>query len=269
MRYRMATILAPFKRQYYLTIELAKREFSDRYAKQVLGALWAWLHPIVLMLLYTFVFHHIYGARFGEAVKLPRDFTTYVLSGLIPWLALQDILGRGSDAILDHASYVKQVAFPIEVLPVKRVLATLPILLTSTLFIVCYQLVAFHTLPLTVLLWPVFLLLFVVFACGIVYLLGSIGIFMRDLREIVAAFTAANLFLLPILFVPGQAPRFLEILFWFNPFSYVIWLHQDLLFYGRMEHPAAWFVVPILAVVVLALGLRTFGHLRSYFGEGI
>ncbi|MGI9419543.1 MAG: ABC transporter permease [Geminicoccaceae bacterium] len=262
-------VLSAWKRYRYLLVELARREIADRYAHQTIGSLWAWLHPLFLMLLYTVIFNFVFEARFDGAIDLPLDFTTFVLAGLVPWLCLQDVLGRSCGAVLDHASYVRQMAFPIEVLPIKRALSSLPILLTGMTFLLAYQLVTFGHLPWTILLWPLFLGLLVLFATGIVFLLGAIGVFLRDLREVVSVFCTANLFLMPIMFIPSLTPPLLEVIYYANPFSYMVWMHQDIVFYGRIEHPFAWVVFPLLSFVLILGGSALFRRLRPQFGDAV
>jgi lipopolysaccharide transport system permease protein len=266
----MRALATALSRYRHLVIELTRREFMDRYANQAIGSAWAWLHPLFLMLLYVSVFNFIFAVRFGQGgVDLPRDYTSYVLAGLVPWLFLQDVLGRGSDAIIAHRAYVKQMAFPLDVLPVKRALSSLPILLIGSLFLVLYQLAVFHTLPWTMLLWPLLAIALVLFSAGLVFLLGSVSVFWRDLREVIGVLSTANLFLMPILYLPGQVPALLKSVFWLNPFSYPVWLAQDLMFYGRIEHPIAWVVVPVMAVGTLILGYSIYERLKPQFGDVI
>lgn len=265
----MWSTLASVGRHPHLLVELTKRELRGRYARQALGTLWAWLHPLFLMLLYTTIFNFIFAQRFGDQIDLPRDFTTYVLAGLVPWLALQDVLARSPGAFLGHAGFIKQAAFPIEILPVMHTLTSLPIFLTGAVFLVLYMIFIFGNLPLTLFLWPIYILLFAVFSCGIVFMFGALGVFLRDLREVISVFTAANLFLTPILFVPDLTPKVLQTIFLLNPFSYVIWPHQDLVFYGRIEHPSAWLVFAGLALGSFVLGIGLFQRLRVKFGDAI
>jgi homopolymeric O-antigen transport system permease protein len=253
----------------HLLVELTKRELFDRYSQQVIGALWAWAHPLILMLIYTAVFNTIFAVRFADQAKLPRDFISYALAGIVPLLALQDVLARSADTVVGHAGFVKQMAFPLEVLPVKRALSSLAILFSGVAFLVLYQLYTFGSLPWTILLWPLWLACFVLFSCGVVFFFGALGVFIRDLREIITVFLAANLYLAPVIFVPGMTPSFLEKIFWLNPTSFVFWMHQDIIFYGRIEHPIAWLVFPVLSVAAFTLGLRFFQHVRPQFGEAL
>jgi len=266
----MLNLIASLRRYRYLVFELTKREFKDRYANQVLGSAWACLHPLLLMLLYASVFNFVFAMRFGEnGVDLPRDYTTYVLSGLVPWLFLQDVLGRASDAILSHRSLVKQMAFPTNVLPVKRALSSLPILCIGASFLVLYQIYMFGSLPWTILLWPAYMVLLVVFAIGLVFVIGSIGVYWRDLRELIVVFISANLFLIPVLFPPNQTPRVLKAIFWLNPFSYPVWFHQDIMFYGSVVHPTAWILMSVVGAGTLLLGLAIYQRLSPQFGDVI
>ena len=266
----MSTALSLFPnlaKYRYLIVELTKGEIKDRYAGQTLGALWAWLHPLFLMVLYAAIFNFIFALRFGGKIDLPRDYTSFVLSGLVPWLAVQDVLARSADTVVTHANLVKQMAFPLEVLPLKRTLGSFPILLTGTLFLCLYELFAFHALPWTVLLWPVYVFLLALFCSGLVYLFSTLGVFVRDLREVITVFTAANLFMMPILFVPNTVPKILELIFLANPFSYVVWPYQDMFFFGHIEHPAAWIVFAALSVGTFVLGLTLFHKLSADFGD--
>jgi len=256
-------------RNRHLLVEMTRREIADRYAGQAAGAVWAVAHPLLLMGLYLLVFRHVFAVRFHDDAGLARDYPTYLMAGLVPWLAMQDVLARGSDAVLSHGSYVKQVAFPLGVLPVKRALASLPVLIAGTAFVLAYQLVVFRSLPPMALLWPLYLAAFVALSIGITCLLGALGVYFRDLREVVTVLTAASLFLLPILYLPGHEPSAVRALIWLNPFSPMIWVHQDLLFHGRVTQPLAWVAFPLIAVALLLAGRATFQRLSAHFGEVI
>src|SRR3954463_6905967 len=106
-----------------LTFALAKREITDKYTRQMIGSLWAIGHPLIHVCVYIFLFQVVLKLRMGGTADIPLDYVAYLLSGLIPWLAVQESLGKGSTVITSNANLVKQVVFPLEVLPVKSVLA--------------------------------------------------------------------------------------------------------------------------------------------------
>lgn len=266
----MLRLIQTLTRYRYLLLELTRREFADRYAKQIAGSAWAWLHPLLILSLYASVFSFVFTNRMpAHETGLSFDYTSYVLAGLVPWLYLQDVLSRASEAISSHRGYVKQMAFPIDILPIKGALSSLPILVIGTIFVFMYYTIKVQFLTLTLFLWPIMLLLILIYASGIMFFISSIYIYWRDAREIVSVFTTANLFLIPAIFIPNQAPPFIGKLFWLNPFSYPVWIYQDLFFYGRIEHPMAWAGFALIASLTFSIGFRTFQKLRPQFGDVI
>ncbi len=138
----------------YLTWEMTKRDITDRYSGQVLGAVWAIVHPLSLMGIYVFIFAFVFNANVGHIKEVPLDYTVYLLSGLIPWLTFQEALIKGTTSISSNATLVKQVVFPIEILPVKGSLATLFSFGVCILILMGYTIVSHKVILWTYLLLP-------------------------------------------------------------------------------------------------------------------
>jgi lipopolysaccharide transport system permease protein len=254
-------------RHRHLTWEMTKREISERYAGQVLGIFWAVGHPIILMGIYVFIFAYVFKMKIGGSYELPLDYTTYLLSGLIPWISFQESMSKSSMAIVGNTSLVKQVVFPIEVLPVKGVIASFVSQVISTLILILYVLTSHGSLPFTYILIP-FLFFFQILAMiGISYILSSIGVYFRDLKDFVQIFCVIGVFLMPIFYLPNQLPRIFRPLLYVNPFSYLGWCYQDACYFGRFEHPWAWPVLIAGSVAIFYLGYRVFKKLKTMFGN--
>jgi len=254
-------------RHRQLTFELAKREINERYSGQFFGTLWTIGHPLILIFVYIFVFAFVFKTRVGGTSDLPLDYTSYMLAGLIPWLAFSDVMGKASTVIVANANIVKQVIFPLEVLPVKTVVATL---VTESIFLVMlaiYTLITHHALLWTYFLLPVVFILQTLAMIGVSYLLAAIGAYFRDVKEIVQDFSTVAFFILPILYLPEAVPAALRVLLYINPFSYMIWCYQDVLYFGRIAHPWAWAVFSLLSLLVFVLGYRVFRKLKTMFGN--
>lgn len=245
-----------------LTLAMAKRELSDRYVGQALGMLWVIGHPLFLTGLYIFVFSVVFKTRLGGTVEMPLDYTTYVLSGLVAWLAFSEAMSKSCVAITGNASLVKQVVFPLEILPVKTVLASLVTMLVSLVVLVAYVLITHETLPVTYALLPLVVLLQLVLMMGVAYILSSVGAYFRDIKDFVQMFATAGIFLLPIVYLPGWVPPLFKPIIYLNPLSYLIWCYQDILYFGRIEHPWAWVVTSILSFVTFTIGYRLFRKLK-------
>jgi lipopolysaccharide transport system permease protein len=250
-----------------LILEITKRELTDRFAGQVLGVFWTFGHPLALMAVYIFLFGVVFKMKVGGTRELPLDFTTYLLSGLIPWLAFADSMNKGTTSITGNANLVKQVVFPIEILPVKGVIASLFVQAVSTAFLCTYVLIKYGTLPWTYVLLP-FLFGFQGLAMiGIGYILASVGAYFRDLKDFVMVFCLINIYILPIVFMPQMVPKAFRPILYINPFSYMIWCYQDACYFGRFEHPWAWAVFIFEGLFLFYFGYRIFRKLKLMFGN--
>jgi len=260
-------LVALLSRHRDLTWEMTKRELSERYAGQVIGILWVVGHPLLLMAIYVMVFGYIFQARIGNTEAMPRDYPTFLLSGMIAWLTFQDVMNKGTGVILSNAGLVKQIVFPIEVLPVTSVITSCITQFVATAVFIVYVLASHGSLSWTYLLLPILFIIQVLAMIGVCYILASIGVYFRDLREFVGVLNAAGLFLIPAIYIPGAVPQALEMFFYVNPFSYMVWCYQDAAYYGRFEHPWAWIVFPALSLGIFYTGYRIFRKLKSTFGN--
>lgn len=254
-------------RHRQLTLEMAKREITDRFSGQLFGIFWAIGHPLILMLVYVFIFGFVFKVRMGGTTSLPLDYTTYLLSGLIPWLAFSEVMSKASVTIVSNAVLVKQVVFPVETLPVKSVISTLITLLIFITMLIVYVLLVQNTLPWTYLLLPLLLFLLVLAMIGVSYILSAIGVYFRDIKDFVQVFSVTGVYLMPAFYLPESIPNLFRPLLYLNPFSYMIWSFQDALYFGRFEHPFAWPIFALLSIGSFVIGYRFFRKLKLMFGN--
>jgi lipopolysaccharide transport system permease protein len=244
-----------------------KRELRDRHVGQLMGTLWAYGYPLLLMLMYSFLFAYVFPTRTSGGGG-QRDFAVSVLSGIVSWLAFQDLLARSTTILSSHASLVKQIVFPIMVLPIKTAIASVLPYSFALLFTIGYAALD-GTLTLMVLTVPFLILTQLIAMIGVALMLSALGIFLRDLRDLVTVFCAVNLFAQPILFNPFNTPDAMNWLFRFNPFSYQVWCWQDAIFHGSFQHPVAWVVFPLCAIASLSIGWAIFSQLSHNFGDAL
>ncbi|AUR50746.1 hypothetical protein CUN60_00025 [Aquella oligotrophica] len=248
-----------------LIIELTKNELKERHTGQVLGALWAFGQPLFMISMYVILFTYVFPNRYTYSGHL-ENFSVCVLAGIVPWLILQDILNRSSTILITHSKLVKQVAFPIAVLPLKVALASFLSYLPIFVVMIFFAIVSGY-LNILMILLPLLLALLLLIMIGFAYFLSAFGVFFRDLKDIISVFCSVNLFLQPILYNPSSVPSKLQFIFYCNPFSYLIWCWQDIIFWGHPVHLIAWFVLPSSVVFLLFVGIRFFNLTKRYFGE--
>jgi lipopolysaccharide transport system permease protein len=258
--------LALFYRHRRLTWELAKSELSERHSGQVLGALWSVIHPLLHVGLYLFMFAYVFRAALGNDASFPRDYATYLLAGLVPWISLQDALNKSTTVIHAHVSLVRQVVFPIEILPVKSVVVTVLALLVSLALLAAW-LLSRQSMPWTFALVAALVPMQLALMTGLALALSAAGAYFRDLKDIVQICLLAGLYLSPVFYPPGSLPGALEPVIHANPFSYMVWCYQDAIYFGAARHPVAWVVFPVLSFLGLAFGYRAFRRAKLLIGN--
>jgi lipopolysaccharide transport system permease protein len=245
--------------------ELVRREWTDRHAGQMFGALWSLGQPLLLTAVYLFLFVVIMPMRGLEGTSDRVPYFVLVLAGLIPWLAAQDSFMRGTSAITANANLVKQVIFPIELLPLKGTLAALlpPAIMTLGLIITVFVL---GVQSWTLIFVPVLWLVQIIGMAGASFGLAAIGAYVKDAREVVQLFGLVNLYLMPVFYPVEMVPMPFRVLIYANPFSYGAWCYQDA-WSGQIAHPLAWVLFPTFAGLALFLGWRTFRAAKPLFGN--
>jgi lipopolysaccharide transport system permease protein len=252
-----------------LVLEMARREIRSQYGGQALGSWWVVGHPLFQMLVYIAVFALIFKVRVGGTLEMPRDYITYLLSGLVPWLCAQQALARGPTLMVSQANLVKQVVFPIQVIPAASVLVNLILLGVGLAVLLVYSVVKHGSLPPTVLLLPMLIACLTAGMLGISYAFAAIGVFFRDLKDVVQVMVVAGVYLMPIFYLPEWVPAPLKPLLYLNPFSYMGWCFQDAIYFGRFEHPGSWVAFCVGSFAVYGLGYRLFRRLAPNFGNAL
>lgn len=253
------------RRHWGLVVEMARREIVDMHAGQTAGIVWLIVHPILFFAVYAFLFGSVFNVRIRNGA--PSDYLIYLFSGLVPWLITQDVMSRSATVMIANTSIVKKVMFPVEVLVAKTVLASASVQFVLFFVVVAYIVIAKAALPAVFLLFPVVLLLHLLLLCGLALLLSSITPYFRDVPEFVRLFCSVNVYLMPVVYLPEMVPDVLKVVLAANPFSYLIWCYQDILYFGEIRHPGAWAALAVFASGVLAVGSFVFVRLRSHFGS--
>lgn len=250
-----------------LAFEMARREIFDRYSGQALGLFWTVAHPVFMMGLYVFIFVFVFKTKIRGDIAMPLDYTTYILAGLIPWLAFQESLSKTCVAITSNANLVKQVVFPIEVLSVKSVLASGVTQAISTVLLLSYVLIAQKTIWPSFLLIPILMVFQLMMMIGLGFMLSVSSAFFRDLKDFVQLYCLAGVYLLPVFYLPEWIPPVFKPLVYLNPFSYMVWCYQDAIYFGGFKHPVAWVVFPLISIVTFVMGYRLIRRLKPMLGN--
>lgn len=254
-------------RHHQLLKEMVKRDILDRYSGHAFQIFWTFFQPMLTIGVQIFVFSFIFKGNVSGQENFPFPYPAYILSGLIPWYYFQEAMSRGCHSITANANIVKQVVFPVEVLPLTTTASGLIIQTIALTFFLTYLLIAFQKVSLFLFLLPVACFFQFLFLAGINFFLSSVNPYFRDVKEVVQVFLTISIYLLPIIYLPHMVPRFFSLALFFNPFSHMIWVFQDVLFFGSFTHSWSWIIFGIESVVLFSLGFRMFERLKIMFGN--
>jgi lipopolysaccharide transport system permease protein len=213
--------------------QLTKREITSRYRGSLLGMLWAFLHPVVMLTVYTLVFRGAFGMRWGQEGESALDFGLLLFSGLIVHGLFAESIHRAPYLIVNHSNYVKKIVFPLEILPWTSLGSALFHAAISALVLIVFYGLLHHTLHWTMLLLPLLLLPLSLVTIGISWFLASAGVFVRDIGQASGPLTTVMLFLSPVFYPAAAFPEAYRFLLYANPLTFLITQTQDLLIWGK------------------------------------
>jgi lipopolysaccharide transport system permease protein len=259
--------LANLFRYRGLIQSLVARDLKARYRGSVLGFFWTFVNPLLLLLVYSFVFTTV----MPNNVQGVQPYALFMFCGILPWNWFSSSLSEAAGSLISGGNLIKKVLFPAEVLPIVSVLANMVNYLLG-LLILFPCLIYFQRLHLSVnLLWfPVTILVQLVFTTALALVLSGLSVHFRDIRDLLANVLMLWFFATPIIYPWFQENvRKFRLLFNVNPFTHLAVSYQEILFYGPVGH-WKWLIALGAASVVLFLGAYwVFDRLRDSFAEAV
>ncbi|MBD8555130.1 ABC transporter permease [Rhizobium sp. CFBP 8762] len=252
-----------------LVLSLAKRDLSARYRGSLFGFIWAFMTPVLMLIVYTFVFSVIFKARWGTGSDSKTEFALVLFIGLILFNFFAECLNQSPNLIINNANYVKKVVFPLEVLPwVNLTVSAVNAGISFSVWLVAY--VVFFGLPsLTVLLAPIVILPFLLFVMGLSWFVSAVGVFVRDVAQFVTILVAVTMFMSPIFYPLSALPEEYRIFVSLNPLTLVVEQMRQVLFFGQAIN---WFLYAVElagALLIAWLGFIWFQKTRKGFADVI
>ena len=178
------SMISSIRNNWQLEWQFIKREVIGRYRGSMLGITWSFFHPMVMLLVYTFVFSIVFQARMGGINESRVDFALSLFIGMIIHGFFSECINRSPRLIVSNKAYVKKVVFPLEILPLKVVGSALFHSLVSLVVWVMFYLLAHHTIHWTAIFYPLIFLPFLIFTLGVTWVLVSIGVYLRDISHL-------------------------------------------------------------------------------------
>jgi len=247
---------------------MVQRQMASSYQASYLGLLWAFLSPLLMVALLTVIFSELIGIKFREVTgNSSLNFGLFLYCGLLPFLTYSQALSRGVNVVRRNSSLVQGVVFPLEVLPVTTVAASLVQNVLGVGALMVVLVVLGQQLHLTTLLLPLVLVPQILFTLGLSYLMAVAGTYVPDIRETLRAVIRATFFITPILWPAGRVPEEWSFLVDYNPLAVLVNAYRDLILEGELPglESAMWF--SLFAAALFIVGLVVFNRVKHNFAD--
>lgn len=250
-----------------LILQLTKRDVIGRYKGSVIGVFWSFLNPIILLVVYTFVFSVVFKAKWGGPDEDRAQFALVLFAGMIVHSLFSEVLLRAPTLIVSNASYVSKILFPIEILPVITMGTAVFHGLVSILVLIAALLLINGAFPWTVVFVPFIILPLVFMALGFAWAIASLGVFLRDIAQPIGLLMTVLLFASPVFYPISALPEGLQPWLLMNPLTFIIEQIRAVMIYGRLPEIGNWLVYSGISLAVAWIGYVWFQKTRKGFAN--
>lgn len=248
---------------------LTEREILGRYRGSFFGLAWTVCNPLLMLAVYTFVFSQVFQSRWGASPASPRQFAINLFAGLIVFNVFSECIVRSSGLIAENPNYVKKVIFPLEVLMPVVIGASLFHAGCSLLVLMFFQVLMFHQLEYTLLLLPLVWIPFLLGSLSLGWLFSMLGVFLRDINQLIGVGVQMLMFLSPIFFPLNALPKAWGPLLRINPLAHVIEETRRVLIEGKGPSPMYLLVGTLLTLILCEISYRIFCRAKRAFADVI
>jgi lipopolysaccharide transport system permease protein len=256
-------------RHRFLVADMARREVVGRYRGSVLGLGWSLFNPLLMLVIYTFVFSEVFKARWNVAGATHSEtgFATVLFTGMLIVGFFNEVLTKSPSLLTTNVNFVKKVVFPLEVLPASTVLAAMFHAVVSGAVLVAALVVLNGSVPWIAIWVPVVLAPLVVFTLGMAWFLASLGAYMRDLAQTVGLVANVLMFLTPVFYPAEAVPQPFRSVIELNPLTPAIESCRDLLIWGTVPDLRSLAISAVAAALMFAGGFAWFQRTKRGFAD--
>lgn len=249
-------------RQRHLIWNFVVRDLKSRYVGSFMGFFWSVVHPLVLLVSYTFVFSVIFKIK--PHLEQIDNFPVFLFSGILPWLYFQDTVVRSCNSVVDHGNLIRKTVFPSEILPLSLVLSNLLTHLVGLgiLFLVLFYI---NALGWAALFLPIYIFLLMLLALGLGWLAAAVQVFLRDTSQVLSVTMVFWFWFTPIFYGVERVPEVFRPWIRLNPISHAVEGYRALLLTNEFPHLASLGWLAAAAVAAAMVGGVVFRNTKREF----
>lgn len=263
-------MFASFWHNRQLILQMTRRDIAGRYRGSIIGLAWSFVNPLLMLVVYTFVFSVVFKARWGIGGEESKaDFAIILFTGMIVFNLFAEIINRAPGQIISNANYVKKVVFPLEILSWVSLGSVLFHSLVSLAVLLLAQLIINLSLPWTIIFFPLVLLPLIFASLGAAWFLAALGVYVRDIGQVTTVLTTVLMFVSAVFYPVSALPEAYQAWLRLNPLVLIITESRKVLVFGGLPD-WTWLGVALLTGLTMAfVGFWWFQKTRKGFADVI
>ena len=247
-----------------LLVQLVRRDFEQRFVGSAIGWIWGLIHPLVLLVVWTFVFQVCLKQKLPPGVK---SYPLFIFAGMLPWLLFSDTVQRSASSLLDQSNLITKTVFPAEIVPVSVFLSSLVSHLLALALMIAAAGVMENQISFFLVLLPVYMFLIGLFAVGLGWVVASLHIYLRDTAQILSVMLTFWFWLTPIMFTEDQFPGWAHFVLTANPMFYVVRAYRQVLLTSDWPHARDFAILAAGGAAVFVAGGLFFRYMKRGFAD--
>lgn len=264
-----ATPIGRVLRYRDLVRQFAGREVESRHKGTFLGATWTLINPLLQLLIYTFVFSIVFEMRWGqlESVGAHGEFALTFFCGYVVFNLFQECTTRAPGLVIDRPNLVRKVVFPLEILPVSNLLAQLVYGAVGVALLLVSALIVTGKISPTVYLFPLVMIPLGLFTLAAGWLFASLGVFIRDIKQVVTVLLQVLFFATPIFYPIENVPEQYRPILESNPFTPIVHMSRQTLLWGEVPNFVTLGLLTLGGWVAMQLSYAWFMRSKRGFAD--
>ncbi len=246
----------------HMLYTLVRKDLRTRYKASVLGFLWTFLNPLLMLIVYSIIFPYLMRIKVD-------NYAMFLFVALLPWLYFATTLQSSATSIVANSNLVKKIYFPRQIIPLSLAVSGLINLFLSYLIVVPVLLVARIIPTLNVLYFPIVFIVEFLLVTGFTLFLSSLTVYFRDLEHIIGIVLLAAFYTTPVLYNIEMLPDKFQRLVLINPMSTIVISFRNIFYYGAPPNFVSLGYVAIFSIVLIVTGMALFQKLQRRFAEEV
>lgn len=251
----------------YLLKQLVKKDIQQRYQGSVLGMLWSFIVPILMLVIYTFVFSEVFQAKWDVDTSDKYEFALVLFCGLSAFNLVSEVMSRSTVLIASNTNYVKKVIFPLEILPVVTTLSALFNCVISYIILIVAKLVLYHNISSTIYMIFFVMIPLIIMSVGISLFIAALSVYLKDVSNIISVLITVLMYMSPVFFPLSAVPARFKLICEANPMTYIIENFRNVVLYGKCINWRFYGISCLVAIAIYLLGKTVFMRAKEGFAD--